>query len=488
MLFNSWSFAVFLPLVFALHYAGRRAGWQVGVLTVASFAFYGWGLDQQGMPHWKLVPLLAASCAVNGLATLLLTSPERAPAARRRILWLTVAANLAILGFFKYAKLLAATALPAAMLARLEPWLDDIPLPVGISFFTFQGLSLVVDAWHANGRPLPGLVRPRDAREHGWFQAKVWFFKAFFPQLVAGPIVKAGEFLFQIGPKRLADIDWDGAVKKLILGFFLKMVVADNLKDATAALRFPEFTELPRLNLVALLYGFSFQILADFAGYSLIAMGLAKLFGYELPLNFDFPYLARSITEFWRRWHISLSTWLRQYLYIPLGGNRLGEARTYVNLFLVMFLGGLWHGAAWSYAVWGTAHGLLLAAERFFMRQHKAAVATRWTIAGALRAFLVFNVVSALWLLFQLPDFRHVIAFVKCLADNPGGAQPQALYVIGLFSLPVALWQLWGATRNWRARWGESTRRRVEAVIYAALLFLWVTNSGSPGAFIYFQF
>lgn len=478
MLFNSWSFALFLPLVWVLHYAGRRAGWQVGVLTLASFVFYGW--ENPG-----LVPLLAASTFINGLCAQQLLTPGM-PAVRRRVaLLLGLGFNLGALGFYKYAALVAGLFLPPQWSEALK---ETIPLPIGISFYTFQGISLVMEAWWAGAAGIAGLSAPINVRECGWFHAKVWFFKAFFPQLVAGPIVKAGEFLHQIVPKRRADIDWDGAVRKLVLGFFLKMVVADNLKDATAALRFPEFTELPRLNLLALLYAFSFQILADFGGYSLIAQGLAKLFGYELPLNFDFPYLSRSVTEFWRRWHISLSSWLRQYLYIPLGGNRLGEGRTYLNLFLVMFLGGLWHGAAWSYAIWGTAHGLLLAGERFVFRQHKVREEAGWTWLGMLRAFVVFNVVSLLWLLFKLPNIHDVGAYARCLATNPGKVQIQSLYVIAVFSLPVVGWHLWAASATWRTRWQPVFTVRAETALYAVMLWLTLVNSGSAGDFIYFQF
>jgi alginate O-acetyltransferase complex protein AlgI len=338
------------------------------------------------------------------------------------------------------------------------------------------------------------LTAPAPGRETIWFHARVWFFKSFFPQLIAGPIVKANEFIHQIGAKRFADIEWDTAVKRLIAGFFLKMVVADNLKEATnAGLAYPNFLLLPKLNLLALLYGFSFQIFADFCGYSLIAMGLAKLFGYELPINFNFPYLSRSITEFWRRWHISLSTWLRLYLYIPLGGNRLGEARTYVNLFLVMFLGGLWHGAEWRFAVWGTAHGILLALERMLgVKAPAEAAPPPWNLGGIIRLLITFNLVSALWLLFKLPKFGYVLEYARCLITNPGGAQPQGIFVIILFSLPVivhhAFQALPGAADRLRARLGELAVSRAEAALYGVLLFAILVNAGTPGEFIYFQF
>ncbi|MFM7101289.1 MAG: MBOAT family O-acyltransferase [Verrucomicrobiota bacterium] len=485
MLFNSWTFAAFLGLVFALHYASRRVAWQAGLLTVASLVFYGWGADMAGAPHWRLVPLLALSCLINGLAAQRLLQPGLAAPARRTALALALGANLGILGFFKYAGLLARTLLPAPAFTAVAPWVGDIPLPVGISFFTFQGISLVVDAWRLHG--VPGLEPVRHPRQLGAFHGKVWFFKAFFPQLVAGPIVKAGEFFHQIGPKRFRDIDWDGAARQLVLGFFLKMVVADNLKEATAALSWPQFRDLPPANLLLLLYGYSFQILADFAGYSTIAQGLARLFGYQLPLNFHHPYLAASITEFWRRWHISLSSWLREYLYIPLGGNRRGEGLTYRNLFLVMFLGGLWHGAAWSYAVWGTAHGLLLAIERL-LRLGRSTPGDAWSVRRILGVLVTFHLVSALWLLFKLPDFRDVLAFVRCLFTNPGGLLPQYAFVILVFGSPVAALHLWAATSAWRTRLPAAVARRLETVLYAGLAFLVVVNAGSPGEFIYFQF
>jgi alginate O-acetyltransferase complex protein AlgI len=480
MLFNSWTFVVFLGVVFALHYANRRAFWQVGVLTVASFVFYGWHTP------W-LVFLLILSTAVNAQAAQWLMAEGWSPQRRRAVLFGALGFNVGALAFFKYFGLLVTTLVPEALRARMPAWFSEVPLPIGISFYTFQGISLVVESWHAGTKGFPGLMPPRGPKEVGWFHARVWFFKAFFPQLIAGPIVKAADFFHQIGPKRWADVDWSGALRKLVLGFFLKMVVADNLKEATALLSHPGFLEVPRLNLWLLLYGFSFQIFADFAGYSFIAQGLAKLFGYELPLNFDHPYLSTSLTEFWRRWHLSLSSWLREYLYIPLGGNRRGEVRTYINLFLVMFLGGLWHGAAWSYAAWGTAHGLCLALER--LTGIGRADPTRLPLWRRVVGMVVtFHVVSLLWLLFQFPDIRHAGAYVRCLFTNPGGALPQSIFVIAVFCLPAVLYHAWGASRGWRGRMGPLWSGRVEAFVYGVLLFLILVNAGASGDFIYFQF
>jgi alginate O-acetyltransferase complex protein AlgI len=303
--------------------------------------------------------------------------------------------------------------------------------------------------------------------------------------------------MHQIGAKSLVSIDWDDAVKKLILGFFLKMVVADNLREATAWLHYPEFMGKPGVTLLFMLYAFSFQIFADFAGYSLIAMGLARLFGYELPINFNFPYISRSITEFWRRWHISLSTWLKEYLYIPLGGNRCGELRTYANLVIVMLLGGMWHGAAWSFMIWGGAHGILLALERLLGVKTESAERQHFRISNfiisAFRIFLIFNLVSLLWLLFQLTDFKDIILYVKELAAwGTSGKSPQIYYAVVVFGFSIVAYHLWGAAKA--SHWEPFARRypkpagRILNLAYAFLLFLIVTNSGNPGAFIYFQF
>lgn len=488
MLFNSWSFVLFLPVVFVLHYARREIHWQAGILIVASLFFYAWGSDALGHPHWQLLPLLIASTTLNGLASQILLSPNTAPKRRRLVLRLALGFNLGALAAFKYAGLLAEFLLPEPLWLQWGPTLRNIPLPIGISFYTFQGISLVMESWWAGPTGLHGLQAPARRSDIPWFQERVWLFKTFFPQLVAGPIVKAREFLHQIQPKSLSAIDWDGACRKLALGFFLKMVVADNLRDATAGLHYPELLQLPRINLVAMLYAFSFQILADFAGYSLIAQGLAKLFGYELPINFAYPYLSRSLTEFWKRWHISLSSWLRQYLYIPLGGNRHGEARTYLNLFLVMFLGGLWHGAAWCFALWGIAHGLLLAVERWFGRSRSVPNDGRWSWVGLVQSFVVFQLVSALWLLFKFPDIRDVRAFILEVWNHGGRPQTQPLFVIALFSFPVILWHIWGALEPWRSRWPARWVSRLETGAAACMAFLVCVNAGPPGDFIYFQF
>jgi alginate O-acetyltransferase complex protein AlgI len=231
-----------------------------------------------------------------------------------------------------------------------------------------------------------------------------------------------------------------------------------------------------------MLFGFSSQIFADFAGYSLIAIGLAKLFGYNFKDNFNFPYISTSFKEFWKRWHISLSSFLMEYLYLPLGGNRKGKTRTYFNLMIVMILGGLWHGAAWSYAVWGCFHGIALALERFITNKVHIKINT---FIKVLKGLFIFSFVTLAWLLFKLPNFEHAIAFIKCIFTNFNYKEnyQQITYII-LYSSPVILYHLAYLVKNKLA----FSFKKMEYVFYGVLFFLIIVNSGSSGSFIYFQF
>src|ERR1700736_844085 len=314
MLFNSVIFTFLVAVTFALYYLPFVSRWQIYVLIVSSFIFYSY---EQPV----LLLLLLASIAINVITSYLVAVDKP----QRQRLWavIGVALNVGVLLFFKYGPLFANSFFGGAA-TSIGRFLITIPLPIGISFFTFQGISLVVEVFRDQQHrddSVPRVV-PRNFMDH---LANTALFKSFFPYLVAGPIVKAHEFYPQIEAKEFRNIRWEAAFRALTVGYFLKMVVADNMKDATFWIEFPFFMNDSTLTLTALIFGYSMQIFSDFAGYSLIAIGLGHLFGYALPTNFNFPYISRSFSEFWTRWHISLSSWLREYLYYPLGGNRRGK-------------------------------------------------------------------------------------------------------------------------------------------------------------------
>lgn len=481
MLFTSGSFVVLVLVTFTLFYLPILRRLQTPILILASLVFY--SLNTLSLRYGVgLVFLLLASITINTVTSYGAFTSASLGRARG---WLVagIVANLGILGFFKYSLLLAkAFALAAGGQAGVPHFLLMVTLPIGISFFTFEGISLLVDSFHARGaKSFFGNARG-NARQH---LLSTTLFVSFFPHLVAGPILKAHDFFPQIAPKFLRDIDWEFCFRRLVMGYFLKMVLADNLKDYTYWIEYPFFLRCSSAELLALLFGFSMQIFADFAGYSLIAIGVAGLFGYRFPENFDFPYIAQSFSEFWRRWHISLSSWLREYLYFPLGGNRKGALRTYFNLFVVMFLGGLWHGAAVRFAVWGTTHGLALAIERLLTRDRKdtGRASLPWQV---FKTLLVFGVVTLAWLLFKLNSFHYVLQYLAAIFTSTHRPLPlSVVYNVLFFSAPVVLYHAAYLLRNTRL---ASASLWAKPAALGAMIFLIILNSGSSGEFIYFQF
>jgi alginate O-acetyltransferase complex protein AlgI len=534
VLFNSWEFLILLLLTWPLYHlpigGSRRKVWQVTLLLAASASFYAWNEP-------RLLILLFGSCLLNAIAVERIlfwkkrkgtgdrgqdTDNRREEAvgrgqetgslrAKQWLFW-TVALNLGFLAFFKYAGFLANLFPDSLFPVSCKLWLSGIPLPVGISFYTFQGISLVVDVWRNDISPTTTERLSARGRDRVTSIRDTSFYISFFPQLVAGPIVKAHEFVDQIGAKCFADIDWITVRRALILGYFLKIFVADNLAEQTAFLSAggAGLANSSALNNLPLLYGYSLQIFADFAGYSLIAIGLGELFGYKLPPNFNFPYLSCSITEFWRRWHLSLSSWLRDYLYFPLGGNRKGAGRTYFNLFLVMFLGGLWHGAAWKFALWGSLHGLFLAIERFTSRYQSpesrvqspeseiqlstAALSFSssgfWPlVSGFLRWVFTFHLVTLLWLTFMMPDMASILAFFKSLVNGKTGFSGPPVFSLVFYGSMVVLHHVWGWVREHREHFAHKlSNSSLEPLVHGLMLFLVLTNPGAPRGFIYFQF
>ena len=402
MLFPTIEFAAFFAIVFAVGWAlaPRPRAWKLFVLG-ASYVFYGWW-------DWRYTPLLAVATIANQAGALLIA---RAPGGRwaRLVLGATVAADLGILAWFKYYGFAAANvdaALAAVGLPAAVP-LAQVALPVGISFFTFMGISYVVDVAR-------GTIRPA-----GWLDFATYL--GFFPHLVAGPIVRGAELLPQLArardPSRLelpraAGLILGGLFKKMVLSSFVAAAVVDPVFAVPAGHSAAEV-------LVAT-YGYAVQIYADFSGYTDIAIGVALLLGYRFPDNFDAPYAARSLQDFWRRWHITLSRWLRDYLYIPLGGSRRGELATVRNVLLTMLLGGLWHGAAWTFVAWGLFHGLGQAVEH---RWRAARVARGRTplpegrFAIALERLVTFHLVCLGWVLFRSPSLESAAELLRGLGS-----------------------------------------------------------------------
>jgi alginate O-acetyltransferase complex protein AlgI len=337
MTFTSWQFGVFVAVVFALYYSPAIRPLQVQLLVLSSLFFYGYGQPE-------LLPMLAV--AVLGTYLFLVL------AIKDRTIWLPVgiAFNLSLLAFFKYKFLFFDPAAPLTGVS-LADFLLRLPLPIGISFFVFRNISLLVDLTKSDETSRPDLT-------------SAFLYIIFFPQLVSGPITRAQMFLPQIRQKFFVDVPFVEAAKWILTGYFFKLYVANNLNEMTVYMEFPLFETVRTQDKWLLVFLYSYQIYADFFGYTAIAIGLGLLFGYRLPVNFNLPYVSASFSEFWSRWHISLSSWLRTYLYIPLGGNRRGTVRTYLNIMIVMGLGGLWHGAALSYLARGTMHGVLLVLER----------------------------------------------------------------------------------------------------------------------------
>jgi len=348
MAFNSFVFLVFLALVLPCYYALSHK-WQNRFLLAASYVFYGaW--------DWRFLSLLAASTLIDYHVAQALHQTSKL--GRRRILLaVSVCANLGFLAAFKYFDFFVgslSTLLVSLGLGEL-PWAIQVVLPVGISFYTFQTLGYTIDVYRRTQEP---------TRDFAAFALYV----SYFPQLVAGPIERARNLLPRILNKRtVTPARIATGLQLMLMGYLKKTAIADAVAPYVDEI-FAHPDQQSSLRLLFGLYLFAIQIYGDFSGYSDIARGVSRLFGIDLMVNFKQPYLSANITEFWRRWHISLSTWLRDYLYIPLGGNRKGKLNTYRNLMITMLLGGLWHGAAWGFVIWGGLHGLYLAVHKLICR------------------------------------------------------------------------------------------------------------------------
>jgi alginate O-acetyltransferase complex protein AlgI len=468
MNYTTTEFLWFYVIVFICFYLLRNARLQVLLLVVVSLIFYAW--ENPSLLAVFLSSWLITSLSSFGVLTAATKQREKTYA------FIGVLVNLGLLAFFKYKFLFWNGSISNAAGERsVGEQLLMLPLPIGISFYSFHGISLLVDAYRGSDA-----IKVNLRGGLGKHLLNTLLYLAFFPQLIAGPIIKAKDFYPQVELKKFSDIDWTVSFRLLVTGYFLKSVIADNLAEQTFWIAFPYFQWKTSADLLLLLYGYSAQIFADYGGYSLIAIGLARLLGYKLPHNFNFPYISTSISEFWRRWNMSLSSFLRDYLYIPLGGNKKGEFRTYLNLIIVMFLGGLWHGAAWSFAIWGLWHGIGLALERPFM--NTKFMSSKGYLARVSRMFLVFNFATIGWLFFKLQEFEHAELYLRKLFINDAqGFNSYAAYFILIFSLPVFLYHVANLYR-------DKLPTKLKDACYGVMIFLILTNAGPVTPFIYFQF
>jgi alginate O-acetyltransferase complex protein AlgI len=470
MLFNSFAFLIFLPL-FLIGYWSTRGRARLWVMFLASLVFYAWW-------DWRFLFLLLFSAIVDYSIGLVLES-EQHEAARHRLIVLSVIVNLGLLGFFKYFNFFADSAqrVSAALGLHATGTTLRIVLPVGISFYVFKTMSYTIDVYRRTQPAERDLLR---------FAT----FVVFFPELVAGPIVRASRLLPQLS--RDQRFDYERALSGLTLilsGYVRKIVVADSLAPLVDV-RFAHPEAHSALSLLIGVYFYAFQIYCDFSGYSSIAIGLARILGFDFGINFDRPYFSRGFREFWTRWHISLSSWLRDYLYVPLGGNRGGALRTVRNLMLTMLLGGLWHGARWTFVAWGALHGLYLIGQRLLGPAYQRAVRrlrVPRAVSNAFLILLVFHLTCFAWIFFRAQSFRNAwqiltgIAAMRDLSfasvDNKILVLKGALLIGGLLVAEVMAM---------RAR--EVTPVRRLAFAASCLWILLLFGSFTGNTFIYFQF
>lgn len=479
MLFNSTVFLQFFAAFVLLFWICRGSlTARNALIVVSSYLFYAWWQPVEGEWDLRFLGLLFASSTFDFAVGLALARLKR-PAHRQALLAASMTVNLGILGFFKYCNFFVDSFATAAVRFGLEVTRPtfEIILPVGISFYTFQSMSYAIDVYRGT---IPA------TRNYLNFLA----FVSFFPQLVAGPIERASHLLPQFERPRVIDLPrLEEGFWLLVWGMFKKVVLADSFAPLVEMVFDHPTTSGPAIALATAAFGL--QIYCDFSGYSDIARGLARMLGFDVMWNFQLPYFATNPRDFWRRWHISLSTWLRDYLYISLGGNRLGPARTYANLLITMLLGGLWHGAAWNFVLWGLWHGAGLALHRAcesrLHRSNPRRFPPPWRAGLAWLVTMLFVFYG--WLLFRAKSLEHVVSLTTALA-NPALPPWTGSFALSLalFTLPLVAIEFWQhRTRNLLAplRLRPIWRMLLQGILIYAIALFWTREKAS---FIYFQF
>jgi alginate O-acetyltransferase complex protein AlgI len=471
MVFNSLTFIVFFATVLALYWMPFPWTTRKVILLVASYVFYA---------AWNppFIILLWISTVVDWWAANRIHHASN-PWRRRSWMLLSVCANLGMLGWFKYGEFFLRNfqVLASSVGIQYQPPDFDIVLPVGISFYTFATMSYTLDVYLRRAQPTKSVL-------------DFSLFVAFFPHLVAGPIMRPTELVPQFQkyqPPNLDQLRFGLAL--MTLGLFQKVVLADGFLAQPAELMFDGTKTPGALDAWIGTLAFSGQIFCDFAGYSTTAIGAALCMGFKMPDNFRFPYAAVGFSDFWRRWHITLSSWLRDYLYIPLGGNRHGEKRTYFALMMTMLLGGLWHGANWTFVVWGGLHGIYLAVERWLRR--KFANYKPGPVAFVMLGLLTYALVNITWVFFRATTFEKAWLVLKGMFGMNANPEP-ILAFVHLVNVTLIVGCIVFAHWMMRARTLESLVSRTPAPVIAtawsAMLFSVIIEQGTGNAFIYFQF
>lgn len=482
MLFNSIDFAVFLPIVFLLYWllANKSLKLQNALIVLASYVFYGWW-------DWRFLSLILFSTLVDYTIGIKLKS-EKNQTKRKILLWTSICVNLGFLGFFKYANFFLDnfTAAFSFFGSEIATHSLDIILPVGISFYTFQTLSYTIDVYKQKLEPTNDFIV---------FSA----FVSFFPQLVAGPIERATNLLPQFYKKRTFELSKavDG-MRQILWGLFKKIVIADSCAELANHI-FNNSAEMNGSTLVLGALFFTFQIYGDFSGYSDIAIGTSRLFGFNLMQNFKFPYFSRDIAEFWRRWHMSLSTWFRDYLYIPLGGSRGGTWMKVRNTFLIFIVSGFWHGANWTFIVWGTLHAiyflpLLLTNKNRNNLEIVAQGNYLPTARELLQMLSTFTLTVFAWIIFRANDITHAFHYISEIFSASILEAPkltdskEAIITMLLVFIFIFIEWLGRESQFALEHLGLKWKRPLRHALYYTIIIALFWYNGKEQQFIYFQF
>lgn len=479
MLFNSFEFAVFLPIVFLLYWYVFNSSItsQNFLLVISSYFFYGWW-------DWKFLFLIILSTVSDYLLALQINNSS-SKTSKKIFLYLSVGLNLGILITFKYFNFFLNS------IITIKPGLSEIIsfnalniiLPVGISFYTFQTLSYTIDVYRNKIKPTKNFLA---------FTA----FVSFFPQLVAGPIERATHLLPQFTVKR--NFNYEKAIdglRQILWGLFKKMVIADNCAYY-ANLLFENPDHYSGSNLLLGVFFFSIQIYCDFSGYSDIAIGTARLFGFDLMQNFAFPYFSKSIPEFWRRWHISLSTWFRDYLYIPLGGSKVSKIKIVRNIFIVFTLSGMWHGANWTFICWGILNAIyfLPSLSKKFNNFFHGSIFLRTNIGKAFMSLSTFFLILISWIFFRAENISRAFQYIHKMFSEEFFSLPSMLYELNvlkvLFFISLFLIIEWIGRKKLYAieTLGKSWKKTYRIIFYYSIVIAIIWFQGKQQHFIYFQF